>query len=251
VNKTNAKSQREAVAEIMETNGGYITLQELYSKVIHVKGVSWDGTKDLEANIRCLLQRRKDFFKIKPGLWALESFRDKLPDNIKILIDEGLCDKSIQRDYTHYYYQGLIVDIGNLRDYTTYVPSQDKNRPYLDKTLKDVAKTVELPQFTFDKVIGVIKSIDVIWLNERNFPTNVFEVEHTTNFKNSLIKFYELKDFATEMTIVASDKNRTKYEDVINLGVFREIKNRVKFIDYNKIEQYCRSIRQMSLVNLS
>lgn len=251
MNKTNAKSQREAVVEIMEANGGYITLQELYSKVIHIEGVSWEGTKDLEANIRCLLQRRKDFFKIKPGLWALQIYRNKLPSSVKILIDEGLCDKTIQRDYTHYYYQGLIVDIGNMRDYTTYVPSQDKNRPYLDKTLKDVAKTVELPHFTFDTVIGTVKSIDVIWLNERNFPTNVFEVENTTNFKNSLIKFYELKDFATEMTIVASENNRAKYEGVINLGVFREIKNRVKFIGYKKVEQYCRGIRQMSLVNLS
>jgi hypothetical protein len=248
--KSTNKSQREAVIEVMEANSGYIKLQDLYSRVTSIEGVNWDGTNDLEANIRCLLQRRKDFFKIKPGLWALESYRNKLPKHIISLIDEDQVGNKINSDNTHYYFQGLIADIGNMRDFITYIPSQDKNRFYLDKPLGEIASTIELPQFTFDNIIGTVKSIDVIWLNERRFPVNVFEIEHTTKFKNSLIKFYELKDFTTQMTIVASARNRAKYDEVISLSVFREIRDRVKFIDYNKIEQYCSGIKQMKLAKL-
>jgi hypothetical protein len=240
------KSQSEAVKEVMESNGGYITLQKLYIEVLKIEGVKWEGTKDYSANIRCLLQRRKkDFFKVKPGLWALNSYKNKLPRNVQELIDEDKNDHTLQKDSTHYYYQGQVVEIGNMRYFVTYVPSQDKNRPYLEKTLKDIASTVDLPEFTFNEILRKVKNIDVIWFNNRSLPVNVFEIENTTKFQGALAKFCELKEFATEMTIVSSDEFREKFDEVKNMVAYRDIKNRVKFVDYQKVEQHCGGLNQM------
>lgn len=49
--------------------------------------------------------------------------------------------------------------------------------------------------FTYKEVVEKIKSIDVFWFNDRRFPKFVFEVEHSTDFKNALLKFLELQDF--------------------------------------------------------
>ena len=37
--------------------------------------------------------------------------------------------------------QGLIIEIGNMKHYATYVPAQDQNRKFLEKPLKDICTT--------------------------------------------------------------------------------------------------------------
>lgn len=117
--------QYEAVIKIMEENGGYATLSYLYEKVLKVPNVIWK-TKTPFATIRRIVQDDRFFFKIKPGLWALKNYRDKLPNEILSLIEE---DKKVEEegDFTHSYYQGMIVEIGNIKGFKTYVPPQDKN----------------------------------------------------------------------------------------------------------------------------
>jgi hypothetical protein len=43
--------------------------------------------------------------------------------------------------------------------------------------------------FTYDTLVASGRTIDVPWLNERGLPNAFFEVENTTNMKNSLLKF--------------------------------------------------------------
>lgn len=73
--------QYEAVERVMEENGGYATLKHLYQHAPHVEGSEW-GTKTPNASIRRIVQNRGLFFKIRPGLWALEDRRDELPSHI-------------------------------------------------------------------------------------------------------------------------------------------------------------------------
>ena len=71
-------NQREAVIFVMKENGGYATLGHLYEHALKVAGVEWK-TKTPFASIRRIVQNDKYFFKIKPGLWALNEFKDKIP----------------------------------------------------------------------------------------------------------------------------------------------------------------------------
>ena len=200
--------QYEAVIKVMKENGGFATLKHLNDKVLKVSDIEWK-TKTPFASIRRIVQDHKFFFKIKPGLWALKTYKDKLPDNISKILEESKLPFKEEQKYTHYYYQGILAEIGALHNYEIYIPPQDKNRPFLNKQLKDVSTLEKLPSFTFEQIVNTIKSIDVIWINKRNFPAKVFEVEHSTDFKNSLNKFYELIDFSTSMIII-SHKKREK-----------------------------------------
>ena len=62
--------QYDAVIEVMKANGGYSTLGHLYAEALRVPGVQWK-TKTPFASIRRIVQDERFFFKIRPGLWAL------------------------------------------------------------------------------------------------------------------------------------------------------------------------------------
>jgi len=231
-------TQIQAVIETMKQKGGYATLLDLYREVPKVKNVNWN-TKTPDASIRRIVQDLRHFFKIKPGLWALNDFKDRLPDSISGLIENGeQCEKY---DFNlHSYNQGLLINSGNMLGFKTYIPAQDKSRKYLDKTLKDLASLTTLPPFTYNTILNRIKSIDVIWLDGNNdnlFPSKVFEVENSTDFIKSLNKFNELKNFTIEMIIVAPDYKEKLFYDTLNWDIYKKLKNHVVFWDYDKLEQ--------------
>jgi hypothetical protein len=65
----------------------------------------------------------------------------------------------------------------------------------------------------------------------------VFEVEHSTDMKNSLVKFVELQDFRTGMIIVADESRKKQYEQTIILNAFMPVKNYVSFWSYQQLSK--------------
>jgi hypothetical protein len=225
--------QHETVIKIMEENGGYATLAHLYQNVLKIPGCEWK-TKTPFASMRRIVQDDRFFFKIKPGLWALKSHRHLLPAEMIPTTK----DSRIQRDFTHAYYQGLLVQIGNLRNFDTFVYPQDKNRIFLGKeSLGSLASLKEIYPFCYSNVVDCAKAIDVIWFNSRKMPNSVFEVEHSTDMKNSLVKFVELQDFRTEMIIVADKSRKKQYDQTILMNAFNPIKDYVRFWSYQQLSQ--------------
>ncbi len=112
--------QYEAVIKVMEKNGRFATLGYLYENALKVPGVAWK-TKTPFATIRRIVQDKRFFFKIKPGLWALKTYKEKLPKEILSLIDEN---EEIEKEgkFTHSYYQVMLIDIGNIKGFKTCVP---------------------------------------------------------------------------------------------------------------------------------
>lgn len=178
--------QHEAVFLAMKQNGGYATLGQLYQSAPKIPGSTW-GTKTPFASIRQIVQKHDEFFKIRPGLWGLTAEKEKI---MSLFLDQTAPEK--QREYSHYFFQGLVVEIGNFKGYKTFVPSQDKNRPFSQKILGDVSTLPKLYDFTYEKVVNRAKTIDVAWLNPRKYPDSFFEIEHSTDIYNSLLKFVEL-----------------------------------------------------------
>src|SRR5512138_2477319 len=113
--------QHEAVIKVMEENGGFATLGYLYQHVLKIPDCEWK-TKTPFASIRRIVQDERFFFKIRPGLWALNSHRSIVLK--QFAIDEDSPQK--KEDFDHSYYQGLIVEIGNIRGFQTFIPYQDK-----------------------------------------------------------------------------------------------------------------------------
>jgi len=68
-------------------------------------------------------------------LWALKSHRDKVLKQFS-LDEDSPANK--REEFDHSYYQGLLVEIGNLKGFQTFVPYQDKNKVYLSNPFSKV-----------------------------------------------------------------------------------------------------------------
>jgi len=102
--------QKQQVIEAMKRLGGVATFGKLNSEIDFS---SWK-TKTPEASVRQIVQVYSEFLKIKPGLWALEEYRNEVLDKLKINIDDNKNSNNVE--FSHTYYQGLALEIGNLRD---------------------------------------------------------------------------------------------------------------------------------------
>jgi len=226
--------QYEAVIKVMEENGGFATLGFLNQEVLKVKGCEW-RTKTPFASIRRIVQDGRHFFKIKPGLWALKTYRNRLPLNIFPGKEVPISKKD---ELNHAYFQGLLVEIGNLKKHDTFVPNQDKNKNYLDKKLGEIVTIKDFYKFSYDRFVHKAKTIDVSWFNERKMPDTLFEIEHSTDFQNSLLKFTELQDFNLKFFIVADEARKREYDSKLSLNAFSVIQNRVKFMSYDSVSDW-------------
>lgn len=223
--------QKDYVIEAMRANGGYATLQQLN---MLVDFSTWK-TKTPEASIRRIVQENDEFFRIQPGLWALREYENEVNKKFNIIKSNV---ESVSQ-FTHSYYQGIIVEIGNIKKLGTYVPPQDKNKFFLEKKLSDIITVHDIYKFTYDDIIRNAKTVDAIWFNERKMPCAFYEVEHTTNIKNSLNKFFELQDFRAKFYIVADKARKRQFEDVIGASIYNPIREMVGFVSYDDlVKQY-------------
>jgi len=225
--------QYEAVIKVMEENSGYATLGRLYVEVFKLPDCTWK-TKTPFATIRRIVQDQRFFFKIKPGLWALNSYADKIPTEIFPRTEP----QKKKEEYSHSYYQGLLIEIGNLKQYKTFIPAQDKNKLFLNNRLGEIACLSTLFEFTYDNIIRYAKTIDVSWFNERRMPSYFFEVEHSTDIKSYLSKFTELQDFYCNFYIVADAKRKIEFHDKVSLAAFSAINKRTQFMTYDQLSEW-------------
>ena len=223
--------QHEAVILAMKQNGGYATLGQLYQTAPKIPDCKW-GTKTPFATIRRIVQMRDEFFKVRSGLWALTSEKVKV---MELFSNEKETKK--EREYSHYFFQGLVVEIGNMKGFQTFVPSQDKNKPFSKQKLGDVTTVSKLYEFTYEEVLRRALTIDVTWINSRKYPNSFFEIEHSTDIYNSLLKFVEFQDFRINFYIVADSQRRAEFDSKIGFSVFTSIKPFVKFWNYDSVSE--------------
>jgi hypothetical protein len=237
--------QHEAVIEAMRRNGGYATLGHLYHAAVRIPGCAW-GTKTPFASIRRIVQQHPQvFFKIKPGLWALQAEREAV---LRILTLAAEPSAEQTREFDHSYYQGLLVEIGNFKRFQTFIPAQDKNRKFLARRLRDVSTLADFHPFTYDALLRRARTIDVSWFNERKMPQAFFEVEHSTDISNSLTKFVDLQDFRTQFYIVADEARRREFADKIERATFAAVRATTKFLDYEYVSEWHSKIHAAASV---
>ncbi|MDE6391261.1 MAG: hypothetical protein K2L26_07605 [Duncaniella sp.] len=232
-------TQEQQVIKALKELGGYTTLRKLYEHL--APNFSEWRTRTPQNTVNCIVQRSQEIIKIRPGLWALNDCHSQVLSQLGITNEDSNSDAQ----FDHGYYQGLLVEIGNFNGMTTYVPSQDKNRRFLDKRLHEIADTTVIPQFTHPELLKKAKTVDVIWFNDRNMPAYFYEVEHTTDIRNSLFKFYELQDFAAEFYIVAPSYKKNEFISKIQDSVFSSIKDRVKFKRYEDVASRHSALSQV------
>jgi len=228
-----AGSQVDAVVQTMARNGGFATLRYLYT---NTPTSGW-RTMTPFASIRRIVQVSAQFFKVKPGLWALEAYRDRLPADIQRLARERDSGGARPSDASHGYYQGLAAELGSLKGFTTYVPAQDGNRLCAGRKLRDIASCTTLPAFTYERVLRSARMIDVIWFNRRGYPASLLEVEHTTDFRGAFEKFAEMVDFRCDMCVIADRVRKRQFRDVAARTAYSTLSGQVRFLDYDNLAE--------------
>ena len=93
-----------------------------------------------------------------------------------------------------------------------------------------------MPEFGYERFLQRAKTVDVIWFNRRDMPAAMFEVEMSTDMLSSLTKFNELQDFHTRFYVVAPSRRRDYFLNRVEWDTYYDIRNRVKFMDLDELE---------------
>lgn len=222
--------QYQAVILTLEKLGGQATLAQLYSEVMKINDCQWN-TKTPFASMRRIVQIRPEIFKVRPGLYALRSYKEKLN-----LTEESDKSKRVEiAEQSHSYYQGLLASIGNFRNFSTFIPNQDKNKKFLNQPLANIRSLDAIPHYSYESFVSRSSTIDVAWFNKRNMPDSFFEVEHSTDMQGALLKFVDLQDFFCNMVVVADQSQKNEFLSKINFTAFDKIKSRVRFLNYETL----------------
>lgn len=221
----------EAIEQVMLNNGYFAPLKLIYKEIWNYKDKSEIVGKTPDMTIQERVQRDERFTRIGLGVYALTDFLDKLPKT------ETPKTQKDKKERKHATIQGMLLEIGNHQRDIADTYTNDKKWIFENKTLGSLATLQKVPLFTFNHIIeDSVSFADVIWFNERSFPQVIFEVEHSTDFRDAFIKFMELQDFQTRFYCVSDNNRREKFEKEIGKSAFSPIQNRVKFLTYEQVE---------------
>ena len=220
----------EAIAKVMEDNGGTASLNVIYNNITKYYPTAKDSAAWQEG-IRGVLYREirnnRRFKKIGISIYAIEDYKEEVKPKQK---------DSIRM---HSYIEGICIELGNINKYHTY--TADPSALYRDNLhLYDFVSMRELPVFSYEGIIHEAKNIDVIWLNKKGFafPKKVFEVvDSVGTLTGAFNRSLQLQNFTTEFYIVAPQKHYDKYLQTIEMEIYQPQKDRFKFINYDDIQE--------------
>lgn len=221
----------EAIEQVMLHNGYFAPLKLLYKEIWKYKDISKVKGKTPDFTIQALVQREKRFIKIGLGVYALTEYIDKLP---KLSSPKTESEK---KEHLHAKVQGMLIEIGNSRNEVEDTYTNDKKWVFENKTLGSLATLSEVPPFTYDHIIKeTVRFVDVIWFNKRGFPYKIFEVEHSTNFRDAFVKFIELQDFQTQFYCIAKEDRKEKFDRELQKSAFEVLHKRCEFKTYENVQ---------------
>jgi len=240
-------TQPKAVIEVIEQLGGIATLSQINQHIFSIKDCEWK-TQTPFASIRRIVRHTNGIFCVKKGVYALEDYRKTLEQNGIVEQTDKNKDSEEVKTFNHAYYQGVLLEMGKLRKLATFVPQQDKGRMFLNQqTLGELRTLQDIPQYGYPEMVQRSSTIDVIWFNEHKMPDSFFEVEHSTDIQNSLLKFNDLRDYSARMVIVADEKRHNEYIKKLEYDAFHLLRerNRVHFLSYESLDkQYEQEIQK-------
>ena len=220
--------QKIQLLEAFEKLGGIASLGDLYKET----DFSQWGTKTPYASIRRLVQDNDEFVKLRPGLYCLEKNLKKYAH-----FKTGVIITKEHNDL-HSFYQARLLELGRMRKFRTYAPPQDRQKKvFSSRLVGDFCDEEALPEFSYKELLNQARTVDAIWFNARKMPAQLFEVEFTTDFIRSLMKFTELQDFYADFFIVSDVSRRRSFDDKMKSATFQSMKKRIKFKSFDLIDK--------------
>ncbi len=151
--------------------------------------------------------------------------------------------------------QGKLLYIGRVNNYETFAPAEDRTkRQFGGERLEHLVTVRDLRshhRFAAEE-LKVMKRIDVLWLHEMDgelIPRFAFEVENTTEIIAGLNRLNTIPQlFQTRLFIVGkNDKQRRRYERLLNERTFKPIASRFEFRYFEDIHRLFETSRDFDL----
>jgi hypothetical protein len=149
--------------------------------------------------------------------------------------------------------QAALLELGNILGYDTYTsdPSKDPGEQFYDvvdlegsktvipRTLGQIATLEEVPDFAPKRILESATDIDVIWFKDE-LPVVCFEVEHTTNVKQGLLRQFQISKHVpnARFFVIAPEEQRAKFEKEVATYPFKQIRNRYAFKSYEEFVEF-------------
>lgn len=230
---------KDAVLEVLKRHDGAATTATLFAEVPNLTTAIKSTKSDkILHSIRGMLSHLTGDNRGSPKLikrigLATYALIDYEAENN--LFDEIATEKVAQESFItlpetklHGHLQGMLVEIGNMRNFDTYTP--DKNVIFNGKSLADISSLESIPQFTYNDRIDIVRQIDVIWFKD-GYPVQTFDVENSTNFTNAFVRSYQLKYFTAKCYMIADKRKQNVFNKRLATKPFDEIKGSVEFVE--------------------
>lgn len=137
---------------------------------------------------------------------------------------------------THWDAIGMLVELGNLLGFETYVA--DPKKKYNGRPLKELT-TLEEPPEEF-KGIKDIERVDVIWFNKFVPPSCFFEVEDGSNMRDALQRLFQAGHFNAKFFVVSPAANKPKFERWVNTAPYKHMQ--YNFRSYEELVKFYNEV---------
>jgi len=226
---------KDLVANALRELGGQAHLSEINQKVKgHPKtktNPTWQDT------IRRVVRQYKIFEPVPPersGIYRLVEAESVVPRTQDI--------DSANAEINHDTAQGMLVMLGNMYGYETFVPTHDQTtRDFQNKKIGELITVKTCEGIVRGTNLAKVREIDVLWLDEDDdglFPVFAFEVEHSTRVKNGMDRLLKIPQrFPTRYFILGPSEEEKKLFDLyITQTPFRNYRNKFAFHLYYELE---------------
>jgi len=151
--------------------------------------------------------------------------------------------------WSHSYIQWLLLDLGRRTGHDVWVAPADRNRTVGTVRLGDICLD-HIPTVLPQRSRAVMEQVDVIWFPAgRPHPTAFYEVEHSTNIINGLLRMSDLLSTLPpplrgwRFTIVAPARRLSHFEAELTRPTFRitGLAGTCRFLSYDELLEQHRT----------
>lgn len=230
---------KDLVRDALLDLGGQGHLSEI-NEIVDGHPKTWTNPT-WQDTIRRVVRQYKIFEPVPPERSGVY----KLVEELHVKPEEQSFSK--KPDIDHGIAQGMLVALGEIYGYETYVPPHDQTtRNFQGKALRDFVSVADCTDVFRGPNLAKIREIDTIWFDEDDyglFPAYAFEVEETTRVKSGLDRLLKIPTrFSTRFFILGpSEKERELFNQYINQTPFKGFRHRFLFKLYEELGELYNS----------
>jgi hypothetical protein len=233
--RTEQITWKDVVAEAIRRLGGQAHLSEINEQIkFHPKTAT---NPTWQATVRRVVRQYTIFEPVPPqnsGTYRLVETKSPQPQP-QSLSSDGT-------EINHGVAQGMLVTLGNVYGYETFVPGHDQTtREFQGEKLANLVTVSQCSDVFRGPNLAKVREIDVLWFDEDDyglFPVYAFEVEHTTRIKDGMDRLLKIpRRFPTRFFIVApTEAERTLFTQFVCQTPFRSHRDRFAFRLYSQLQ---------------